>query len=75
MPNKYNQAGGTSEQQQCQNTCGVLDPVTGVTTRQDTNGVPFDVYWKKQGESYFCTQGMGKCFSCPHLMAFFATNP
>lgn len=75
MP-KFNDPAGTSDQQQCENTCGITDPSTGITTREDPDGNPFDVIWEGNSEAgYRRVTGLGKCFTCPYFGDYLATNP
>ena len=71
---KFNDPAGTTEQQICENTCGVKDAASGETKRE-SNGIAFDVLYIDDPEDYQCHSGLPKCFSCPHLLAFFTTLP
>ena len=75
LGSKFNDPTGTADQQQCENTCGIMDQYTGKLGRVDAANVAFDVYWVKDIDGYWCSQGCTKCESCPYLQSFFDTNP
>lgn len=72
---KFNDPAGTSHQIQCEDVCGIEDPMHGGSERKDIKGIPFDVYYEGGSGNYACTRGMPKCDNCSHLTDFFATLP
>ena len=81
MPTLYNfnDAGGTSDQQQCQGTgaddsCGIYDKATGNYRRKNADGEFVDIkYWlyESDGDTYAILEDcIDKCGNCPYWAQF-----
>lgn len=66
---KFNNSSGSSEQQYCHNGCGIHDPSTGISGREDGNGNPIDIYYNDS--TNLIVQGLGKCFNCQKVSEHF----